>query len=266
MTKLVAILNITPDSFSDAGKYNNLNSAISYLKQLIEQSADIIDIGAESTRPGANPVTYEEEWERLKTILPEAIDYIKSYNKQNNKNILISLDSRHYKTVKKALELGIDIINDVSGFEDPKMIELAARSGKKIIVMHNLGIPADKNKIVPKNLDVIQVIIDWMKNKLEKLTDSDVKKEQIIFDPGIGFGKDAEQSINILNNIDKLRILDLPLFIGHSKKSFLSNFIPESHLNIADIADKTLIISKYLAEKQVEYLRVHDVAKNKTVL
>lgn len=258
MTKLVGVLNITPDSFSDGNKYNNIKSAKSHLKKLILDGANIIDIGAESTRPGATPISYQEEWQRLEKILPELINDVKIYNKTNNNNIEISLDSRHYQTIIKALDLGIDIINDVSGFETKEMIEIAARSGKKIIVMNNLGVPANKNKIIPENLDVIEVIISWMQKKLSQLIKAGIKKEQIIFDPGIGFGKNALQSIEILKNIDKFRIFNIPLFIGHSKKSFLDNFF-DSKNKEKNKEDKTLLISQYLIKKNVEYLRVHDI-------
>ena len=245
LTKLIAILNITPDSFFDGGKYNAPDLALQQAQKLIDDGADIIDIGAESTRPGAIPITTEEEWKRLEQILPLIIKLAK------NHNVKISLDSRNYQTIYKALECGgIDIINDVSGFSHPKMIELAAQSGKKIIVMHNLGIPADKNKIIPTDLDVIEVIIEWMAERLNLLLQSGVKQQQIIFDPGIGFGKNAAQSMAIIKNIERLKIFNLPLLIGHSRKSFLDYN-----------ENKTAEISSYLAKKHIEYLRVHNICQ-----
>jgi len=261
MTKLVGVLNITPDSFSDGNRYNDIISALAHLKRLIYDGADIVDIGAESTRPRAVLITHQQEWKRLREILPKAVAYIKNYNKNTGNNIQISLDSRHYQTIREALKLGIDFINDVTGFEDTEMIELAVLSRCKIIVMHNLGVPADKNKIIPENLDVVKVIIDWMEQKLLSLIKAGIKKEQIIFDPGVGFGKNATQSIEILRNIDKFRVFGLPLFIGHSKKSFLDKFVQQKKNYSKE--SKTLEISGYLIEKNIEYLRVHDVAENK---
>jgi dihydropteroate synthase len=309
MTKIVGILNITPDSFFDGGKFNYVDAALNHLWQLIKDGADVIDVGAESTRPGAVPIDDKEEWQRLENILPQVILEVQKYNQKHHKKILVSLDSRHSQTVSKALELGVDIINDVSGFEDFEMMKLAAQSGKKIIVMHNLGVPADKNKIIDENLDVVEALIDWMKNKLEILHKAGVKKSQIIFDIGLGFGKNAAQSIKILQEIDRLRELDLPLYVGHSNKSFLdemeignepkvgianadlrsrssSGFVTptftfaskqQQEMNVRSALqmptcsgeahkttreEKTILVSKYLIQKNVEYLRVHDVSAN----
>ena len=255
--KLVAILNLTPDSFFDGDKHNDLESALRHLKILISKGADVIDIGAESTRPDATPISADEEWNRLKNILPAAIKLISYHNQKNQKKVEVSLDSRHHQTIAKGLLLGIDIINDVSGFASEKMIQLAVNSGKKIVVMHNLGVPANPSNIIDQNLDVFEVLIDWMKTKLQKLQKAGVKKQQIIFDIGVGFGKNAQQSIQILQQIDRFKILDLPLYVGHSNKSFLD------HWNLGDQAtnraEKTKLISKYLIERGVDYLRVHEL-------
>ena len=256
MVKFFGILNITPDSFSDGGKFYDVKSALNHLDQLINDGADVIDIGAESTRPDATPINAETEWNRLKEILPKIINQIKI----NHPQIEISLDSRHHQTIAKALDLGIDIINDVSGFDDDNMIRLAAQSGKKIVVMHNLGAPSDKNKIIPEDLDVAEVLLNFMKVKLEKLEKAGIKKEKIIFDPGIGFGKNAKQSIYILENIEKLQNLEIPLLIGHSKKSFLDEM---DFGKTKTREEKTILVSANLAKRGVEYLRVHDVRKNK---
>ena len=270
-TKIVGILNITPDSFFDGGKYNKLELALNHLKTLINDAAYIIDIGAESTRPDSVPISALEEWQRLKEILPQAIKYVANHNQKNNYNVQISLDSRHPQNVAKALDLGIDIINDVSGFDDLTMINLAAKSGKKIVVMHNLGVPANCNKIIDTNLDIIEVLTNWMRDKLQNLQQNGIQKEQIIFDVGIGFGKNAKQSIEILQRIDQLKVPELPLYVGHSNKSFL-NYLHFGSNNSFGFDDqksstitkeaKTLLISAYLARKNIEYIRVHNVAKN----
>jgi dihydropteroate synthase len=300
LSKIVGILNLTPDSFFDGGKYNVTSSALLHLQELLANGADVIDVGAESTRPNAIPIDADEEWLRLKDILPVIIQEVQKYNQksgwqQSGKRVEVSLDSRHWQNVVKAVDLGIDIINDVSGFEDEQMIKLAVQSGKKIVVMHNLGVPADKNKIIPENLDVIKVLIDWMKNKLEILLKAGVQKSQIIFDVGIGFGKNSLQSIKILQEIDRLRELDLPLYVGHSNKSFLDDFSSDVCLSdsenrarevkssllfrreggclsdsenrarevksspLSTREEKTILVSKYLIQKNIEYLRVHDV-------
>lgn len=262
VTEFFGILNLTPDSFSDGGKFNQLESALKQTQKMIDEGADIIDIGAESTRPNSTPISHEIEWDRIKNILPEIIKLAHNNNKK------ISLDSRHYQTIKKALDLGIDIINDVSGFCDPNMINLASKSQKLIILMHNLGVPAKKEVIIDKNLDVIKTIIEWSLSKIELLEKHNIKRENIIFDPGIGFGKDAQQSIYILENIDKFKILKTKILVGHSRKSFLDHikFDHNFKLNseekfVEDIRDiQTLIVSKMLQEKGVDYLRVHNIS------
>ena len=254
MTKIVGILNITPDSFFDGGRYDEKENALNQLSILLQQGANVVDIGAESTRPNAVMILPDEEMQRLRDILPLIIQEVQKYNQKNHKNIEISLDSRHSQTLFWALGLGIDIINDVSGFVDLKMINLAVKSGKKIVAMHNLGVPASRNKIVDESLDVVQVVIDWMGNKLQQLLKAGIKKERIIFDVGLGFGKNACQSIKLLKEIDRLRVLDLPLYVGHSNKSFLDEMTIE---NCSTRAEKTIAVSKYLVEKNIEYLRVH---------
>ena len=272
MTQVVGILNITPDSFFDGGKYYQVKPALDRLKNMIDAGADVIDVGAESTRPNATPINASEENKRLEDTLPQIIKYVSNYNQENHCNVEVSLDSRHYQTVAWGLGLGIDIINDVSGFCDARMVDLAVKSGKKIVVMHNLGIPSDKNKIIDKKLDIVEVLIEWMKNKLLKLQESGVKKRQIIFDIGIGFGKNSYQSIQLLQKIESFLTLDLPLYVGHSNKSFLDYLWPDNnhpagfiYQDLSDRVDhlsreeKTNIVSKYLKQKGVEYLRQHIV-------
>lgn len=267
--KLVGILNITPDSFSDGGKFNNLENALNQTQKLIDQGADIIDIGAESTRPNAKAINHAEEWKRLENILSEII------NLCHKNNIQISLDSRHYQTIQKALGLGIDVINDVSGFEDKKIVDLAKKSAKKIVVMHNLGVPAQKNVIIDENLDEISEIKNWAINKINYLEKSGIKKENIIFDVGIGFGKNAKQSINILENINKFKDLGVKIYVGHSRKSFLNEMkfdekdlteIQKNNPNIDEKDLKTILISRNIALQGVDYLRIHDILGHSNVL
>lgn len=257
-TKIVGILNVTPDSFSDGGKFFTYEFAINHLRQLLMANADVIDVGAESTRPGATPITVEEEWQRLEKILPHIVFEVKKFNLENNKKVEISIDSYHFTTIKKAWELGADIVNDVSGLADEKIIEFIAKNNITTILMHNLAIHADSDLVINQHLSITEEILNWARKKISYLEKNGVKKSQLIFDPGIGFAKNAEQSIRILKNIDDYRILGLPLYIGHSKKSFLDK-IDEKNL---DRAQKTLLVSKYLLEKNIEFIRVHDVAEH----
>lgn len=256
MTKFVTILNLTPDSFSDGGKFNQKETALKHLKKLLNSGADMIDIGGQSTRPGAPVITANEEWDRLKDILPFLIDEIKNFKIKSGKKIEISLDSYHPENISKALDLGIDIINDVSGFVSEKMQKIAVKSQKKLILMHNLGVPSDPNIIMDVNLDIIEELIQWARDKIKKLTDIGIKTENIIFDPGIGFGKNYQQNIAIIDRIDELKILNLPLYVGHSRKRFL-NYLNDAEFKNKNIEEKTNIITKYLIAKNINYVRVH---------
>ena len=260
-SKIVGILNLTPDSFSDGGKYFDEKKALFYLEEMLMSGADIIDIGAESTRPNAQILNAQEEIARLENILPKLIFAIKNFNKIHNKNIQASIDSYHLETIIFAHKIGVEIINDVSGLIDEKIIDYIAQNNLTAILMHNLAIHSNPKLIVNRDLNVVDEIINWAHQKINYLTTRKIEKSQLIFDPGIGFAKNSTQSIRILKNINAFRVLDLPIYVGHSKKSFLDALNIPSQPNL-DRTGKTLILSQYLAQKNVEYLRVHDVKEN----
>lgn len=271
VTKIVGILNVTPDSFSDGGKYDSLENALLHLDQMLKDGADMIDIGAESTRPKATPISSQEEWSRLERILPKVISVVKKFNANSGRKVQTSIDSYHFETIKKSHDLGIDIINDVRGLLDEKIVDFIAKKNITTILMHSLAIPANPGLVVNKNLNLTEEILNWAKGKISYLLSKGVKKSQLIFDPGIGFGKDANQSIRILKNIDAYRVLGLPIYIGHSKKSFLDAVECDDGFNkngqlCSNRSEKTLIISQYLARKNIEFLRVHDVKENLKVI
>lgn len=244
MTQLAAILNVTPDSFSDGGRYLDADKALAAVHRMAGEGADIIDIGAESTRPGATPLAHEEEWQRLEKLLPQL------------GGVCWGLDTRHAETAHKALALNPYWINDVSGFTDDAMIEAVRDHGCRLVVMHSLSVPADRNKVLPENADVIEEILNWVHTRLGYLESLGIAKERIIFDPGIGFGKTAQQSREIIRRIDAFKALGLPLFIGHSRKSFLEGNRDEA----------TLAVSRQLIAKHIDYLRIHDVAAHRALL
>lgn len=254
-TQLVGILNITPDSFSDGGKFDSLDAALTHLKKLISDGANVIDVGAESTRPKAVPISAEEEWGRLEKILPAVVAEVK----KSSKIIKVSIDSYHFETLQKAWELGVDVINDVKGLSDERIVKFIAEKNIETVLMHcdSMSAVAKADLLVNKNIYLIREMLAWGKRKIAELEKCGVRKSQLIFDVGIGFGKDAEQSIRVLKNINEFRIFGLPLYVGHSKKSFL-----EAVKIDGDRAEKTLLVSKYLMQKKVEFLRVHDVAEH----
>lgn len=266
-TKIVGILNITPDSFSDGGLYNQASSAIVHLQKMLQEGADVIDIGAQSTRPNAPVISAGEEWARLENILPQIVDEVKKFNFAQEKQVEISIDTYHALTAKRAYKVGVNIINDVSGLQNAEMIEFIAHKNIKTVFMHSLSVPANRDIIINKNLNVVDEILKWAFAKIAELEKKGVKKQQLIFDPGVGFSKDGEQSLNIIKNITAFRQLNLPIYVGHSKKSFLDVLNVDGLSNDKESrAQKTLIISKYLADNGVDFIRVHDVLQNKAVI
>lgn len=259
--KIVGILNLTPDSFSDGGKYFNEEKALFHLTEMMMSGVDIVDIGAESTRPNAQILNAQEEISRLENILLKLISAVKNFNKIHHKNIQTSIDSYHLETIIFAHKIGVEIINDVSGLIDEKIIDYIAQNNLTAILMHNLAIHSNPDLIVNRDLNVVDEIINWGQQKIAYLTSKKIQKSQLIFDPGIGFAKNSTQSIRILKNINALRVLDLPIYVGHSKKSFLDAINIPSQPNL-DRTAKTLILSQYLVQKNVDYLRVHDVKEN----
>ncbi|GFZ83849.1 dihydropteroate synthase [Rickettsiales bacterium] len=251
MTYIVAALNITPDSFSGDGELKNTTEKA---KKLIEDGADIIDIGAESTRPGATPLSAEEEWQRLERTLPEII------NLAHKNNVKASIDTRHHQTASKAITMGVDFINDVEGFHSEEMINVVRQSEASLIMMHSLTVPADRDVTIPEDKDIIPEITKWAENTKQKLLNAGIKQERIIFDPGIGFGKTADQSWYLIKNIQQFFSLNLDILVGHSRKSFLNKI---TALPFAKRDIESLAISIYCLQKGVKYIRVHDVAIHK---
>jgi dihydropteroate synthase len=254
-TQIVGILNVTPDSFSDGGKYFDSKKAIYQLEKMLLEGADIIDIGAQSTRPNAEIISSDQEWERLKPVFKEI--------KKNNIKAKISLDSFNLSTIEKAMEYGLFAVNDVKGFENKKLKEIVSRSNCKAIVMHSLTIPADKNITLEPNIDIIDFLNNWQKEKKLELEKAGIKPENIIFDLGIGFGKTANQSLKIILNIEKLKQMGQEILIGHSEKSFLSIF---TNSLAGDRVSETKIFSFLMSLNNVDYLRVHNVLENKKMV
>lgn len=257
MTQLVGILNLTPDSFSDGGNYTSAERAIEQADALMEAGADIIDIGAESTRPGAIPLTEAEEWQRLEPVLTVLC----------NQGLPISLDSYHPGNIIKALDLGIAWVNDVTGFTNPLMLEAISHAPKerelRIVLMHNLGIPANPTKLLPLQEDPVALVFAWAEARIADLTGQGIDKDQIIFDPGIGFGKNATQSLTLIKRIKEFHTLGVELLVGHSRKScfsVLTNVSPGAR------DPETYTASVYLAGCGVQFLRVHDVDGNARAL
>ena len=249
-TKIVGILNVTPDSFSDGGLYNEPQAAIKKLVKLFEDGADMVDIGAESTRPNSIPVSSEEQIKRLRPVL----EFIQ---KEFNGKLPISVDTRSSDVADYALNLGVNIINDVSGAEyDPKILNVVSKYNAGIILQHSKGTPNSE----PVYTNLIDEIFSGLKNKVDYAKEAGINN--IIIDPGIGFGKSRLDNLKILDSIDDFYGLNCPVMIGISRKRILG--VPTSEISLKDAL--TLAYSYPLIEKKVDFLRVHNVKMHKTFI
>lgn len=246
VTKLAGILNVTPNSFSDGGKYYNPKQACEHFYQLIEDGADIIDIGAESTKPFADEAVPDEvQIERLKPVLEEI----------KNVDISVSIDTRSSNVARFALDYGAKIINDVSGMEfDPLIADVVSEYGAGIIIQHSKG----KTENKPEYNDVVEEVYLNLLDKLELAKSKGIKN--IILDVGIGFGKKREDNFELLNRIEEFYSLNCPLMVGVSRKSLLGEFDNE----VKDAL--TLAVSYPLIQRGVDYLRVHNVKLHRQLL
>jgi dihydropteroate synthase len=247
---VMGILNVTPDSFADGGLHFDEALAISHGLEMVEDGVDIIDIGGESTRPGADRVSEEEEQARV-------IPVIRELAKQK---VVISVDTMRASTAKLAVEAGASIVNDVSGgAADPEMFSTVAAVGCKYTLMHWRGPSKDMNSKAIYD-DVVRDVIDEVTIQLDKALAAGIKRENIILDPGIGFAKDAEHNWEILNRIEEFVALGYPVLIGHSRKRFLGGDSPDQR------EDATVQVTQSLVGKGIWGVRVHGVKANVEVV
>ena len=247
----MGILNITPDSFSDGGLWSDNEALVGQIDRFIEHNVQIIDIGAESTRPNAKPVSPEEEWRRLEPV----ISLVRERSEGRVLRPMISVDSRHWQTLEKALDSGIDMINDVTGLDDPNILGLARERGCKVVAMHSVTIPVDPAVKLPVDESATVQIKRWIEGRIEHWLSAGIDLNQVIIDPGIGFGTHPLQSQELLSSCQALRELGLPLLIGHSRKSFMNCFSKQA---FGDRDMETLGISMSIWDQGVDIIRVHD--------
>lgn len=251
----MGIINLTPDSFSSDGLLNNVSGAWQHLQHLVNTGAEILDFGAEATGPNAATLTPDEEWNRLAPLLKQTIAEKNTFLVSPK----ISVDTRHAVTAEKALALGADWINDVSGLKDPAMRELIKAKQCHTVFMHHLDIPTNKENHLPLNQDVASLVYQWAEQRLVELEEYGISSSHLIFDPGIGYGKTAEQSLEIIKNISAFHKLGVRILVGHSRKSFLTQFTTQPAAN-RDF--ETTLVSQQLAHHAVDYIRVHNVELN----
>ncbi|NBV86819.1 MAG: dihydropteroate synthase [Verrucomicrobia bacterium] len=247
---LMGVLNVTPDSFSDGGRYLNPKDAVERGLAMAEAGADILDIGGESSRPGAAPVSLEEE---LRRVLPVVQELSKICGAK------ISIDTYKAEVAREAVESGASIINDIGGLQTEKMREVVRDTGAGAIAMHMQGTPATMQK-APFYEDVVLEVSTFFERTLRVCAESGIPAEQIALDPGIGFGKSAEHNLLILKNLARFQNLGRPLAIGASRKSFLSAVTRQAA--VEDRMWPTVALTSYARERGAAVLRVHDVRPN----
>mgnify|MGYP006259679635 FL=1 len=254
-TLVMGIVNVTPDSFSDGGKFFSPEVATNHASKLITQGADIIDIGGESTRPGAKQVSESEE---LKRVIP-VIEKIRT----DNPTILISIDTTKASVAKYAVEAGADIINDVSGLSfDNNMAGIVKSLNVPIVIMHMKGNPQNM-QLNPKYKDIVNEILDFFKIKIKIAIQSGINRSMIILDPGIGFGKTVDHNFELLSRLNEFNVLELPIMIGPSRKSFIGitlDLPPEDRVEGTAAAVSAGVMNG------ASIVRVHDVKSMKRVV
>lgn len=250
----MGILNVTPDSFSDGGQLTVEKHLLERAQEMVEAGVAIIDVGGESTRPFATPVSAEEE---LRRVIPA----IRALRRQFD--LPISIDTTKSVVAAQALSAGADIINDISALRfDPQMADVANKFGAPVIIMHMQGTPADM-QLGPKYEDVIDESLRFLGERLQWLMAQGIEQSRIIVDPGVGFGKTLAHNLLILKRAEEYNTLGCPVLIGHSRKSFIGKILGR---NVCNRDIPTAVISSILATKKIAILRVHDVKATREAL
>ncbi len=254
---LMGILNVTPDSFSDGGLFLNRTVAIDAAMRMVEDGADIIDVGGESSRPGAEPV---EEAEEMCRVLP-VIEALLA------KGLTISIDTMKPGVAKAALVAGATILNDVTALRDPAMAEIAARSGCTICLMHMQGEPRTMQKD-PQYRDVVAEVRDFLLSRAEDAQRRGVAKERIWLDPGIGFGKTTHHNLSLLKHLDVLVQTGYPILVGVSRKAFIGRILgsPEDPLPTSERLEGTLAVQVLAQASGAALIRAHDVRESRRAI
>lgn len=245
---IMGIINVTPDSFSDGGSYIEAEEAIDHGWRLVEEGADILDIGGESTRPDADPVSPQQEMDR---VLP-VIEGLKDCGK------IISVDTRHAATMLEAANAGAGMINDVTALQqDDESMNAAANSNLPVCLMHMQGTPQTMQQN-PQYDDVVTDVRSFLESRINACEEAGITKDRIVIDPGIGFGKTLQHNLTLLHNINELKSLEVPVLLGLSRKSFIEKICPGTPAN--DRLPGSIAAALWVLEQGADILRVHDVA------
>ncbi|MDC1130212.1 dihydropteroate synthase, partial [Candidatus Pelagibacter sp.] len=243
---IMGVLNLTPDSFSDGGKFNQKNSGVKHAINLFKFGADIVDVGGESTRPGSKPISEKEEWNRIKKII-----------RKIGKKIPLSLDTRKADIMNKGIKIGIKLINDISGLSyDSKTIDVLKKNKSPFVIQHLQGTPENMQNN-PKYKNELLDIYDFFEKKIKFLRTKGIKHSNIIIDPGIGFGKNLKHNMNLIRGISIFHTLGFPILLGLSRKKFIKDLSGKN--DTKDRIGGTIASSLYSIMQGVQILRIHDV-------
>ncbi|MCL2710345.1 MAG: dihydropteroate synthase [Planctomycetaceae bacterium] len=243
----MGIVNVTPDSFSDGGRFLEPLSAVEHALRLITEGADIIDLGGESTRPGSDGISAEEELHRILPVLRQL--------RQFQPNVPISVDTSKADVAREVLAAGADIINDVSGLSDPEMIAVLRETGAGYCLMHTRGVPKTMQDN-PQYDDVVGEVFEFLQDRRKMMIESGIVPEAIAIDPGLGFGKTSEHNWQLVDNIACFHRIGAPILVGHSRKRFIAE-------RFSDREEGTRLVSRLLLDNGVHILRVHEVKRSK---
>jgi dihydropteroate synthase len=252
---IMGVLNVTPDSFSDGGEFFSTEKAVEHGLQMAADGAQIIDVGGESTRPGAEPISVDEELRRVIPVIE---------NLRRKIDIFISIDTSKSEVASAALDAGASIVNDVTGGRgDKEMMTLVAKRNAGFVIMHMQGEPRTM-QIDPHYADVISEVTDFFRQQYARALDCGIDPMTIALDPGIGFGKTLLHNLELLKNLERVRINDRPIVVGASRKSFLGKLIGSS--TVADRLPPTVALTSLLRARGADVFRVHDVRENAVAL
>lgn len=250
---IMAILNVTPDSFSDGGKYRQIEEALRHTETMLKQGADLIDIGGESTRPGAQAVAVEEELDRVIPVIERL---------KQEFGCLISLDTSKPEVMRAGIEVGVDLINDVCALQVDNAVEVVAASNIPICLMHMQGSPRTM-QTSPSYNDVVLDVCEFLNNRVDVCEAAGINRNRICIDPGFGFGKTVGQNFEMLNRLDEFNRMGLPVLAGLSRKSMFGALLgtPPDERVVASVVAATLALTR-----GAKIIRVHDVAETKHAL
>lgn len=250
-TLIMGVLNVTPDSFSDPGLFFDAGKAVERAKQMADEGTDIIDVGGESSRPNAEPVSEEEELKRVAPIIKKLAEEI---------NVPISIDTHKPAVAEECIKLGAHIVNDITGLRNKEMLKVVARYKVPIIIMHMKGEPKNMQQN-PEYKDVVDEIKFYFKDRINAARNAGIN--QIIIDPGIGFGKTTKHNLQILNRLKEFETLGCPILVGPSRKSFIGNI---TGMNVNERLEGTLAAVSIAAMNGANIIRVHDVKECKRAI